>query len=42
MNGSKHDAEAVDTVILRMICVVGERCTSDTSHTVRSGVGAYR
>jgi hypothetical protein len=42
MNGSKYDAEAVDAVILRVICVVGERCTSDTSGTVRSRVGAYR
>ena len=42
MNGSKHDAEAADVAILRDGDVVGERCTSDTSGTVRSGVGAYR
>ncbi len=29
-------------VILRMNCVVGERCRSDTSRTVRSGVGAVQ
>jgi hypothetical protein len=42
MNGSKHDAEAADVVILRNGYVVGERCTSDTSGTVRSRVGVYR
>ena len=42
MNGSKYYTEAVDVVILRMIYVVGERWWSDTSRTVRSGVGAIR
>ena len=42
MNGSKHLTEAVDCSRLRMTAVVGERCTSDTSRTERSGVGVYR
>ena len=42
MNGSKQDTEAVGFVNLRIGEAVGERCRSDTSHTVRSGAGAYR
>jgi hypothetical protein len=40
MNGSKHDTEAVESLILRMKRLVGERRWSDTSRTERSGVGA--
>ena len=34
--------EAVELADLRIGYVVGERCTSDTSRTVRSGGGVYR
>ena len=40
MNGSKYYTEAIGVVILRDGAAVGERSTSDTSRTVRSGGGA--
>ena len=42
MNGSKYYTEAIGVVILRDGAAVGERTRSDTSRTVRNGVGAYR
>ena len=42
MNGSKFHAEAAEFIDLRIDDLVGERCRSDTSHTVRNGRGVYR
>jgi hypothetical protein len=42
MNGSKYYTEAMDVMNREVRNVVGERCRSDTSHTVRSGRGVYR
>ncbi len=39
MNGSKYYTEAVDSMILRMIRVVEERCRSETSRTERAVLG---
>jgi len=41
MTGSKYITEALDLYILRNVYMVGERRTSDTSHTETSGVGVY-